>query len=258
MRWEEYYDKISEWATSTAVSRMSKLETFGPSKEITEVITEIALGGEKAAVRLFKKALAAGVKFSGEELEEISLYCDEALLNQAVASSAGRFTTADLDTLYGVCDTDILLDAARKYNIKLPKNLACGGEEIYTPEELAGEYDYIVGCLYNALEYLQIAMTYSAIDFSSRRRSVTLMKYAALLDAQTQIECALNVWERLDVPDNDKHVLNDVLPHIAFVTMWENFSHDGFLTNFFVNRRILKIDSNIRRAIQTICNLRDV
>ena len=257
MLWEEYYDKIWDWATSTAVSRMSQLESFGPSNEITEVISEIASSDEKSALRLFKKALASGVKFTGEELGEISLYSDEALLQQAVSSSAIHFTTADLEALYGICDDDFLIEIAKKYNIKLPQDLACSEYSGYTPQELYWQYDYILVCLSNALEYLDIAMTYSAIDFSSNSRSITLLKYAALEDAQNQIAYALNVWDQLDVPDKDRKLLNDVLPNIGLITVLQDFSHGGFFTNYVVNNRILKIDKNIRFAIRSIMKLRD-
>ena len=43
MLWEEYYDKLGDWATSTAVNRMSKLESFGPPDQIIEAVESIAL-----------------------------------------------------------------------------------------------------------------------------------------------------------------------------------------------------------------------
>ena len=47
MQWEEYYDKIGDWATSTAVSRMSQLESFGPTDEIIDAIQQIGFDDEK-------------------------------------------------------------------------------------------------------------------------------------------------------------------------------------------------------------------
>ena len=34
MQWDEYYEKIDEWANSTAVNRLSKLDSFGPPEEV--------------------------------------------------------------------------------------------------------------------------------------------------------------------------------------------------------------------------------
>ena len=47
MLWEEYYDKLGDWATSTAVSRISKLESFGPPNEIIDAINTIGFEDEK-------------------------------------------------------------------------------------------------------------------------------------------------------------------------------------------------------------------
>lgn len=56
MLWEAYYDKLGDWATSTAVSRLSKLESFGPTDEIIDAINQIGFDDEKGATRLLKKA----------------------------------------------------------------------------------------------------------------------------------------------------------------------------------------------------------
>ena len=124
MLWEEYYDKLSDWATSTAVSRMSKLESFGPPDEIIDAINQISFDDEKGAGRLLKKAIAAGVKFSGDQLAEISLICDENLLNQAIRFSSDEFTANDLEALYCNCSDDILIEISRKHKIALPEDLA--------------------------------------------------------------------------------------------------------------------------------------
>ena len=63
MLWEEYYDKLGDWATSTAVSRISKLESFGPPNEIIDAINTIGFEDEKGATRLLKKAITAGMEF---------------------------------------------------------------------------------------------------------------------------------------------------------------------------------------------------
>lgn len=110
MQWDEYYEKIGDWATSTAVSRMSQLESFGPPEEIIDAISDISFDDEKGATRLLKKATAAGVKFSGEQLSDIFLCCDKEAFMDAVRFSADRFRTADLDALYSDCDDDFLIE----------------------------------------------------------------------------------------------------------------------------------------------------
>lgn len=124
MLWEEYYDKIGEWTTSTAVGRMSQLASFGPPDEIIDAINTIGFDDKKGATRLLKKATAAGVKFSGAQLSELFLICEEESLNRAIRFSSDRFTEEDLDALYCSCDDDILMEISQQQNIKLPKDLA--------------------------------------------------------------------------------------------------------------------------------------
>ena len=62
MTWEEFYDKFYEWADSTQVSRISQLTSFGSHEQVAEIIQMYY--DEKAACRLAKKALAAGVRFT--------------------------------------------------------------------------------------------------------------------------------------------------------------------------------------------------
>lgn len=123
MQWEEYYDKIEEWATSTAVSRMSQLTSFGPPDEIVDVINTIGCVDEKGAVRLLKKATAAGVKFSGEQLSDFCLFCDKEALNRAIVFSSDRFTAEDLEALYCNCEDALLIEIARKRGLQLPEDL---------------------------------------------------------------------------------------------------------------------------------------
>ena len=55
MDWNTYYEKFYDWATSTQISRMSSLTSFGASSEVAEVAQEYM--DEKAASRLIKKRL---------------------------------------------------------------------------------------------------------------------------------------------------------------------------------------------------------
>lgn len=66
MTWDEYYEKINDWAVSTAVSKISTLTDMGAPDEVVEAINVIAFEDEKGATRLLNKALKVGVKFSGD------------------------------------------------------------------------------------------------------------------------------------------------------------------------------------------------
>lgn len=265
MQWDEYYEKIGDWATSTAVSRMSQLESFGPPEEIIDAIIDISFDDEKGATRLLKKATAAGVKFSGEQLSDIGLCCDKGALMDAVRFSADHFKTADLGALYYDCDDDFLIDLANKYHIPLPPDLAQWVQEEtedeeprYTREDLCEEYDYILDCLNQAYELLLQAESFSSIDMAHNDRAVTAVKYSLLKEVETCIESAMRAWDLLDAPEKNSISLPDLQLGISNSTMWNNFLVDGIWVNMQVRWRVRKVLQNVESAIRTIRALRNV
>lgn len=113
MKWEEYYEKINDWAVSTAVNKMSSLEDMGDADEVTDALNIIAFEDEKGATRLLNRAIQYGVKFSGENLAEISSICSEDSFKKALASSGDRLTAQDLEDLYGCVDDELIIDIAK-------------------------------------------------------------------------------------------------------------------------------------------------
>ena len=86
MDWDTYYEKFYDWATSTQISRMSSLTSFGDSSEIAEVAQEYM--DEAAASRLIKKAVAYGIQFTAEEIYDLSCCCNQEAMN--VLNSLGQ------------------------------------------------------------------------------------------------------------------------------------------------------------------------
>ena len=91
MDWDQYYEKFYDWTTSTRISRMSSLTSYGASSEVAEVAQEYM--DEKAASRLIKKAVAYGVQFTPEEIYDLSGCCNTEAMNVLLDSSKCRFTT---------------------------------------------------------------------------------------------------------------------------------------------------------------------
>lgn len=268
MLWEEYYDKLGDWATSTAVSRMSRLESFGPPDEIIDAMITISYDDEKGASRLLKKAIAAGVKFTGDQLSELFLICDDALLNRAILFSSDQFRTEDLDALYGFSDEEFLIDIANKQRIRLPECLTDYAEALaYTPEddaaplptpkELAAECDYILDCLKNAHSLLKKAHQFGLIDTSQKVRAATVVKYGCIADAQDYISKALNAWESLEIPNHTKQPLRGIQPDIRNTTVWHNFLFERLFTNMAVKWQIRRVMKNIESAFHMIRKLRN-
>lgn len=268
MLWEEYYDKLGDWATSTAVSRISKLESFGPPDEIIDAINTIGFDDEKGATRLLKKAITAGVKFTGDQLSELFLICDEEVINHAIQTSSLHFKTEDLDALYGFSDEEVLIDIANKQKIQIPESLADYAEAFeadpedddeppIASEELAAEYDFILDCLQNAHGLLKKAYQFSLIDTNRKKRTATVVKYACIADAQSYISTALDSWNLLNIPNQAKQPLRGIWPNISNSTMWQNYLFEGFFTNMLVKREIRKVMKNIETAYNMVQKLRN-
>lgn len=268
MLWEEYYDKLGDWATSTAVSRMSTLGSFGPPDEIIDAINTIGFDDEKGATRLLKKAINAGVTFTGDQLSELYLICDEAAIDHAIQVSSHHFKTEDLDALYGFTDEEVLIDIANKKKIQIPESLADhadmpeedleeDAEPPITQDELAAAYNHILDHLQNAHGLLTKAHQFSLIDTSSKNRAATVVKYTCIADARSYISAALDAWNLLDVPNHGKRSLRGIWPNISNSTMWQNYLFEGFLTNMLVKREIRKVMKNIEAAYEMIRKLRN-
>ena len=120
MDWETYYEKFYDWATSTQISRMSSLTSYGASSEVAEVAQEYM--DEKAASRLIKKAVAYGVQFTPEEIYNLSGCCDTSSMNALLESSQCKFNREQLEELWGAVDDDVLEKVAARNHVSLTKH----------------------------------------------------------------------------------------------------------------------------------------
>jgi len=117
MDWETYYEKFYDWATSTQISRMSSLTSYGASSEVAEVAQEYM--DEKAASRLIKKAVAYGVQFTPEEIYDLSGCCDTSAMNALLEASKCKFNREQLEELWGAVDDDVLEKVAARNHVNL-------------------------------------------------------------------------------------------------------------------------------------------
>lgn len=117
MRWLDYYEKINDWAVSTAVNKISSLEDMGAPDEIVDALNIIAFEDEKGATRLLNRAVQYGVKFSGDNLAEIAGLCAEESFKKALYQSVEAFTAQDLEDLYCCVDDELIIELAKRYKI---------------------------------------------------------------------------------------------------------------------------------------------
>ena len=134
MRWSDYYEKINDWAVSTAVNKISSLEDMGAPDEIVDTLNIIAFEDEKGATRLLNRAVQYGVKFSGENLAEIAGLCAEESFKKALHQSAEAFTAQDLEDLYCCVDDELIVELAKRYKITAPADIAEEYEEELCPD----------------------------------------------------------------------------------------------------------------------------
>lgn len=129
MNWDEYYEKINDWAVSTAVNKISSLENIGAPDEVVEALYIISDEDEKGAARLLNRALQQGLTFSGENLVEINEICSEESFRKALRQSESKLTAQDLEEMYGCMDDEIIIEIAKKYHIQAPEGLLEDYEE---------------------------------------------------------------------------------------------------------------------------------
>ena len=84
MDWKSYYDRFYDWEESTQLRQLSALTDFGASSEVCELAC--AFSEEKSANRLIKKALADGVCFTAEEVQELEIVVDKSLMLPLIKS----------------------------------------------------------------------------------------------------------------------------------------------------------------------------
>lgn len=69
MDWDDFYGYYSDWDEATLARRIGKLQKFGPADEVSEVIGSLWDSGLEDP--LYERAVAAGVRFTKAQMEEM-------------------------------------------------------------------------------------------------------------------------------------------------------------------------------------------
>ena len=112
MKWQDYYDRFWEWEESTQLNRISSLTDFTSSAEVAEIAVDSC--EDNLAMKLVKRALSQGVRFSPEEIIELSCLVDEDLLSELVQSRKGKFNKSQFKELECLCCNEKLLQRVAK------------------------------------------------------------------------------------------------------------------------------------------------
>jgi len=106
MKWDEFYEKFYDWSESTQINRMSSLTDFGPSSEVFDIALEFA--EPKITTRFLKKAINAGVRFTGDEIVNMIDNVAEEFIPTLVVSNSVPYTRDDLDYISSYISDELL------------------------------------------------------------------------------------------------------------------------------------------------------
>ena len=119
MDWADYYDRFYDWADSTQISRISSLTDFGSdcSAEVLEIAQ--CFVDDKVAMRLINKALAGGVRFSVDEVMELTSMVDKPILTRLVETASEPFSKEQLEELYMLIDDDVFERVSKRSKVDI-------------------------------------------------------------------------------------------------------------------------------------------
>jgi len=119
---------------------MSKIEDFGPSNEVCEIATEFS--DKKISVRFLKKAILKGVRFTTEEILELTDYVEENFIPELVQYGSVPYTEESLEDISAYIPEEDTILLAKKYGIDYGENFE---EEEYEEEHEETERGIIGG-----------------------------------------------------------------------------------------------------------------
>lgn len=117
--WKEYYEGFYDWSTNTQISYSRGLTDYGASDEVFEVVQEFAFGHEQYASQFVLNAIAAGVRFSPEQVIEGSVFLQKSAVNKMAECSSRAFTREELEEIYLIVDDSVFEQLSKRAKIDI-------------------------------------------------------------------------------------------------------------------------------------------
>lgn len=133
MNWDDFYERFFDLSLSTQKSYSCKLTDYGPSDEVFEVVSEFAFYDQKFATRFVGKALDNGVRFTPEQILEMTILIDKPVLSRMAETASSAFSREQLEEIYMLID-DVSFDRISKKQ-KIDIFAEEEPEEIFEPED---------------------------------------------------------------------------------------------------------------------------
>lgn len=102
--WDDYYAGFYDWSPSTQKSYAYRLTDYGPADEVWEVAQELAFQDEAFTAKFLEKALAAGVRFTPNQVLEMVGTVEESLLSKIAERTDVPFDREQLEEIYLMID----------------------------------------------------------------------------------------------------------------------------------------------------------
>lgn len=119
MTWDDYYEGFYAWSPSTQKNYTYRLSDYGPADEVWEVAQELAFQDEAFAARFLEKALAAGVRFTPNQVLEMTGTVEGSVLSKIAEQTDVPFDREQLEEIYMMIDDDSFQKISRRAKINV-------------------------------------------------------------------------------------------------------------------------------------------
>ena len=133
MTWDDYYGGFYDWSSSTRKNYTYRLSDYGSAEEVWEVAQELAFQDEAFAAKFLEKALAAGVRFTPEQVLEMVGTVEESALSKIAERTDVPFDREQLEEIYMTIDDASFQKISRQAKIDVFDDEAAAYEQ---PEQI--------------------------------------------------------------------------------------------------------------------------
>ena len=119
MTWDDYYGDFYDWSPSTQKNYTYRLSDYGSAGEVWEVAQELAFQDEAFATKFLEKALAAGVRFTPDQVLEMMGTVEESVLSKIAERTDVPFDREQLEEIYMMIDDASFQRISRRAKINV-------------------------------------------------------------------------------------------------------------------------------------------
>lgn len=119
MTWDDYYGGFYDWSPSIQKNYTYRLSDYGSAGEVWEVAQELAFQDEAFATKFLEKALAAGVRFTPDQVLEMMGTVEESVLSKIAERTDVPFDREQLEEIYMMIDDASFQRISRRAKINV-------------------------------------------------------------------------------------------------------------------------------------------